>query len=448
MYAELYKEEAWFDTFSIIHSDDADDDDFRSVHGDFIPNISSGKVVQYETCTCYVDKKCKYQEYHETCLKIDTNKAEIVSCKDGVKDFNGFAPVSAQSYDMKNPSENMLIKSVFPKYVPSMICNDKALSSPKSQINKTAVFRLSMMRTSFEQEDDYCESKRFLYRPKVGLLIPCSSQGKPTPGTWSKVEPSTFNVRGENYFTHKEKVPAPKNCAYIPIGVDMFVCPRKVNHIAQHLNLPSVKADGKVPPLLIVNIQLPTYPAPMFVGDADGEGLSLVLYFKVSDNFEKEASQQFQDSVKRLIEDDNETVKGFRKDSMVPFRERLKILVGVVNQDDLATSSTERKLVSAYNGKPVLSRPQHSFYQGESYMEIDLDIHRFSYIARKGLDAFRDRLGNGILDLGLTIQAQKPEELPERVLCCLRLNKIDFVNHGQIPTIMTTGDMGSKDTFV
>ncbi|XP_073065170.1 uncharacterized protein [Primulina eburnea] len=473
------QEDVWFDTLSILESDS--DDDFSSVHGDFFPYIPNVPVIQYETSSCFLDSKCNFKEYHDKYLKVDKCITEKLLSNDGVKDLKGLTFVNTQGKELsgfvkseesgskkkknldrafvsfnglkddkiycdeKTPQD--LLKSVFPRLLPSVSFNDKinlaSSSGPQYQRKKsTTVIRLSFKRKSVDgEEKNECRvATKYLYRPRAGLLIPCCTEEKPTSGTWSEIEPSTFKLRGDNYFKDKKKSPAPNVSPYLPIGVDLFTSPRKINHIAQHLELPSVKADGKIPPLLIVNIQLPAYPASMFLGDGDGEGLSLVLYFKLSGSFETDVSSQFLDNIKRLVDDEMEKVKGFAKESIVPFRERLKIMVGVANAEDLVSNSTERKLLNAYNEKPVLSRPQHEFYQGPNYFEVDLDIHRFSYIARKGLDAFRERLKNGILDLGLTIQAQKPEELPEKVLCCVRLNKIDFVNHGQIPTIVRLDD--------
>ncbi|KAK6129215.1 hypothetical protein DH2020_037045 [Rehmannia glutinosa] len=282
----ICQEEAWFDTLSILDSDS--DDDFSSVHGEFFFS------------------------------------------KDGAKEPNDESGTKGK------------------KNLDRAHINGALNVGPQSQRKKSAVIRLSFKRKSVDGEDtnEICASTKYLYRPRAGLMIPCCTDEKPISGTWSKIEPSTFKLRGDNFFKDKKKKCAASNVSpYTPVGVDLFASQRKINHIAQHLELPSIKGDGKLPSLLIVNIQ-------------------------------------------RLVDDDVEKVKGFAKDSMVPFRERLKIMVGVANPEDLVSSSTERKLLNAYNEKPVLSRPQHEFYEGPNYFEIDLDIHRFSYIARKGLKHF------------------------------------------------------------
>lgn len=59
---------------------------------------------------------------------------------------------------------------------------------------------------------------------------------------------------------------------------------------------------------------------------------------------------------------------------------------------------------TAYNLTEFLLFSPLSLFQGENYFEIDLDLHRFSYVSRKGIESFHEKMKLSILDFGLTIQ--------------------------------------------
>ncbi|GBG87425.1 hypothetical protein CBR_g45482 [Chara braunii] len=158
--------------------------------------------------------------------------------------------------------------------------------------------------------------------------------------------------------------------------------------------------------------KFPFYEANIWPScEADGDGFSLVFYFQLNEQFLKSAPEEAMAVLKKFMEDDVEQVPGILGANTVKYRDQLKVVARIANLDEVYLSNTEKKLVSNYNEKPVLSRPQHVFYQGKNYMEVDIDIHRFSYLARKGLDSFRTRLKSMVIDVGIVLQLMTPHEL-------------------------------------
>lgn len=57
-------------------------------------------------------------------------------------------------------------------------------------------------------------------------------------------------------FRDKKKEFASNSAAYYPFGVDVFLCQQKIKHIARFVELPDVDISGKIPTLLVVNVQV------------------------------------------------------------------------------------------------------------------------------------------------------------------------------------------------
>jgi len=225
---------------------------------------------------------------------------------------------------------------------------------------------------------------------------------------------------------------------YRLVAMDLFSTEAKTLHVAKHLVLPQTRPpvmvksdipgapDVALPPLLIMNLQLPSYQ-PSFFGANDGPGQSVVFYFALPEDFDpsKFENKAALGLLMRLI------ANGREADGS-PTRERLKIIARVVNVDEWAEkgplSGAEYKLLQNYNEKPVLSRPQHFFYMGpgSSYLEVDFDIHSYAFLARKALASYSQRLKDVIWEVAFVVQGNAPEELPEQIIGCGCIYRADL----------------------
>ncbi|CAM0875352.1 unnamed protein product [Alopecurus aequalis] len=432
-------EEAWYDSYAISESDG--EDDFHSVQDDAFSlnglDNDAGLSMRDANGGSFNGAVHPSELHHRKPRSSELPKGNLenrssVSHEDSGDDSppNGGGGILEDC--------GLLPNNCLPCMASAVGVNEKkrALSTSPTHSMKMPSLKLSFKKKSGEANPSSAllSTKDFLERPLAGSQVQLCLLEKKVLNSWSHIEPGTFRVRGSNYLRDKKKELAQNCAAYYPFGVDVYLSPQKLNHISRFVKLPDVQISSKLPPLLVVNVQVPLYPASLFQSETDGEGMSFVLYFRLSEGYSKELPPLFIENIRRLVDDDVEKIKAFPMETTIPFRERLKILGRVANLEDLPLSAAERKLMSAYNEKPVLSRPQHQFFLGDNYFEVDIDMHRFGYISRKGFETFLDRLKICMLDVGLTIQGNKPEELPEQVLCCVRLNGIDYAKYQPLMT--------------
>ena len=70
-----------------------------------------------------------------------------------------------------------------------------------------------------------------------------------------------------------------------------------------------------------------------------------------------------------------------------------------------------------------------------SYVEMDADVHQFGYLCRRGFSTLQSIFPKLEVDLGFVIEAWTDEELPEQILCCIKLSMVSLARdaHDFVP---------------
>ena len=92
-------------------------------------------------------------------------------------------------------------------------------------------------------------------------------------------------------------------------------------------------------------------------------------------------------------------------------------------------------LVKRFNGKPILTRPEHFFHRDPAnrYLEVDLDAHCYKYLTRSAVATGMKYVGQMELGYGLVVEARREQELPERMLCCAEVLRIQEAKLPRFP---------------
>jgi len=274
------------------------------------------------------------------------------------------------------------------------------------------------------------------------------SEEKMKPCSWTNSHFHNFKVRaGPNYRKLKIKKPS-KRELFSLLSVDTIRTNSKIVEFTPYLKFKPEKVDKlidlqarlkekrpdlRIPPVFSVNLTWPTSapPNPLWGKPIkDGPGIVFTLVFYAKD--------WWVDSSKEDVPALKLVSTWINSDLNSKYRERFKVLPFFVNLKECKIEGMVRTIVTRFNGKPFLSRPEHEFKNGVltqinskgqsveiEYHNITVDGYRFPYLARSTCYSLLDNSSTYIIDMGFCIEAREDEEMPEQTIGHVRFNYLD-----------------------
>ena len=262
--------------------------------------------------------------------------------------------------------------------------------------------------------------------------------GKPVPGytmakvsgpqrqapmhTWSACDHEDFHVRiGPNYSWNKKKAPSPPPL-YEVFATDIFSSASRVDHASTRFAMPEEYAnvDTKnafVPPVFVVQIQIPAEEPSIWSPVTDGPGWSICMFFRITESTLKQLENL--STASPAVKLWAQWCEKAPEDKA--WRARFKFISSCSNLVELGVPSS----IANYNAKPILIRRTGSLYRGEGnkYMEFDMHIHTFDTMAKKGIFYMTSLCAEMFCQIGYVIEGRTDEELPEALFGCAALNR-------------------------
>ncbi|CAL5429391.1 unnamed protein product [Camellia sinensis] len=206
---------------------------------------------------------------------------------------------------------------------------------------------------------------------------------------WKVSDGNNFRVRSKNFCYDKSKIPAGKHLMDL-VAVDWFKDTKRMDHVARRRGCAAQVASDKGFFSIVLNLQVPgstTY--------------SMVFYFVTKEIVPGSLLQRF-------VDGDDE----FRTS-------RLKIIPSVPKGSWIvrqSVGSTPCLLAKAIDC---------NYIRGPKYLEIDVDIGS-STVANGVLGLVIGVMTTLVVDMAFLVQANTPNELPEKLIGAVRLSHIEL----------------------